>query len=72
MPWCAGPAGAPVVWLFLKDSHYQAVVMRQHTVLMAVDPASKLSDPDSHAEFYLMLPNGALTCGDMHWALTWR
>lgn len=59
---CAGTEGSPTWWIYVKDGHYQSVVLRRDVVLMHLQADST---PDRTAkqcdgEYFFLLPTGVI------------
>ena len=58
---CAGVEGAPTIWLFLTDNHYQLVIPQEEMILMRPELDGNLVRHDTQAEMYFLLPSGVFS-----------
>lgn len=55
----AGAEGAPVLWVYVSDGHYQLAVPRREVVLMRPSPkATPRGGTGSVGEYFFLLPTG--------------
>ena len=58
----AGVDGAPVLWVYVSDGHYQLAVPRQEVALMRPSPeATPPGGSGSVGEYFFLLPTGGVS-----------